>query len=239
MNDISRLKAAEDNLPPRLPLLCNGDRMTQAEFHRRYEAYPDDVKFELIGGIVYMASPLRWPHGIYHIKLAAALDRYASVTPGVEAGDNATTILGEESEPQPDLTMRILRDYGGQSQLSEGEYVVGAPELLVEVAYSSRAIDMNQKRDDYHRAGVIEYLVLCVEEQELHWFDFRAGRPLRPNRQGVWRSKVFPGLWLDGPAVLARDSARVMAAVQRGLASRGHAAFVKRLQAAHRRQAGG
>ncbi len=215
MNDISRLKAAEDNLPPRLPLLCNGDRMTQAEFHRRYEAYPDDVKFELIGGIVYMASPLRWPHGIYHIKLAAALDRYASVTPGVEAGDNATTILGEESEPQPDLTMRILRDYGGQSQLSEGEYVVGAPELLVEVAYSSRAIDMNQKRDDYHR------------------------RPLRPNRQGVWRSKVFPGLWLDGPAVLARDSARVMAAVQRGLASRGHAAFVKRLQAAHRRQAGG
>ena len=46
-----------------LPPLHNGDRLTQAEFHRRYEAYPEDVKFELVGGIVYMTSPLRRPHG--------------------------------------------------------------------------------------------------------------------------------------------------------------------------------
>ena len=78
--------------------------------------------------------------------------------------------------------------------------------------------------------------MLCVAEQDLHWFDFRVGQPLCPNRQGVWRSKVFPGLWLDGPALLARDSARIIAAVQRGLASREHAAFVKRLEAAHRRR---
>src|SRR5262245_37865860 len=84
-----------------LPLLENGDRMKQAEFHRRYEAYPEDVKFELIGGIVYMASPLRWPHANYHPKLGFALELYATGTLGVEVGDNATTILGEESEPQP------------------------------------------------------------------------------------------------------------------------------------------
>ena len=35
-----------------LPLLCNGDRLTQPEFHRRYLTYPDDAHFELIGGIV-------------------------------------------------------------------------------------------------------------------------------------------------------------------------------------------
>jgi hypothetical protein len=52
-----------------LPPLHNGDHMSQAEFHRRYEAYPDDVKIELIGGIVYVASPLKRPHGTSDFEL--------------------------------------------------------------------------------------------------------------------------------------------------------------------------
>ena len=44
------------------PLLRDGDRLTQKEFHRRYEAYPDDTKFELIGGVVYIASPSKRSH---------------------------------------------------------------------------------------------------------------------------------------------------------------------------------
>jgi hypothetical protein len=31
-----------------VPLLENGDRMKQPEFHRRYEQYPDPVKSERI-----------------------------------------------------------------------------------------------------------------------------------------------------------------------------------------------
>ncbi|HJT79364.1 MAG TPA: Uma2 family endonuclease [Gemmataceae bacterium] len=236
MNEVSRIKLVEKKLPPGSPPLRHGQRLTQAEFHRRYEAYPNDVKFELIGGIVYLAPPVPWSHGQYTVELGAAFSLYDASTPGVEAGSNATVILGKESEPQPDQALRILPEYGGQSRLNEGEYVEGAPELLAEVAYNSRDLDLNQKRDDYQRAGVVEYLVLCVAEQALHWFDFRAGGPLRPNSRGVWRSKIFPGLWLDGPALLARDSARLIAGVQRGLASREHAAFIKRLQAAHRRR---
>src|SRR5437773_8207990 len=91
-----------------VPPLYTGDRLTQAEFHRRYEAYPEDVKFELIGGVVYMASPLRRPHGRYSIHLETVLGIYEASTPGIEGLDNATTILGEFSEPQPDLTLRIL-----------------------------------------------------------------------------------------------------------------------------------
>ena len=220
-----------------VPLLCNGDRMTQAEFHRRYEAYPDDIRFELIGGIVYMASPLRRPHGSYHVTLSLALALYAGETPGVEAGDNATMILGEESEPQPDLALRILPEWGGQSRENEDEYVEGAPELVAEIAYSSRAIDLHQKRQDYERAGVVEYLVLSIEERGLHWFDFRAHRQLRPGREGVYRSRVFPGLWLDPQALAERNSPRIVEVIQKGLASREHVAFVKRLEAERRRRA--
>jgi hypothetical protein len=212
-----------------LPPLREGDRLKQPEFHRRYEQYPEDVKFELIGGVVHMPSPLKMPHGTYHFKLGLVLALYEAATPGIQGADNTTAILGEESEPQPDLMLRLLKECGGQSGPNEKEYLVGAPELVAEVAHSSRAIDMGRKRRDYLEAGVQEYLVLCVEEQQLHWFHFPSRRKLKPDKNGVWKSRVFPGLWLDGPALLARDSARLMAAVQRGLATPEHAEFARRL----------
>jgi Uma2 family endonuclease len=226
-------------LPPGsedLPPLENGARLKQAEFHRRYEAYPEDVKFELIGGTVYMASPVSQPHGSYHAKLGLAFGLYAMATPGIEVLDNATTILGADSEPQPDLELRILREYGGQSRINKKQYVVGAPELLAEVAFSTQSIDMHQKKDDYEQAGVREYLVLCIRDQELHWFNFASRRSIRPNRQGILRSHIFPGLWVDGPALLARDAQRVAGVVQQGIRSPDHTEFVDRLAAARRRR---
>ena len=154
----------------------------------------------------------------------------------VEAADNATVILGEAGEPQPDLLLRVLTEHGGRSGVTEDDYCQGPPELLAEIAHSSRSLDMNQKRDDYRQAGVLEYLVLCVEERELHWFHFPSGRPIRADRQGIARSRVFPGLWIDVPALLERDSPRLIAAVQQGLATRAHAAFVRRLEKARKRR---
>jgi len=223
-------------LPPGIAALHNGDRLTQAAFHRSYEAYPEDVKFELIQGTVYMASPLRRAHARWHVQLSRILERYESKTPGVELLDNATTILGEESEPQPDLALRVLSDYGGQSRESADDYVEGPPELIVEVAHSTRAIDLYQKRQDYQQGGVREYLVLCVEEPELIWFRFRPAGRVRPDSAGVYRSRTFPGLWFDCPALLAGKRNRVLAILRRGLASHEHTAFVQRLQARHKKR---
>jgi Uma2 family endonuclease len=209
--------------------------MSQAEFHRRYQLCDEDEKFELVGGIVYMASPLQVPHSDYTEEIGFALGLYRRATPGVHVLQNATAILGEESEPQPDLGMRILPEFGGRSRTNAEHYVEGPPELLVEVAHSTRALAMHGKRDDYRRAGVIEYLVVCVEEQEAHWFDFPGGRPLRPDRQGITRSRVFPGFWLDTAAVIRLDSAQARAVVEQGIASPAHAAFVRKLERQHRR----
>ena len=205
------MKPAPQSASPDLPVppLHHGDRLTQKEFHRRYEAYPEDVKAELIGGVVYMASPLAEPHGESHPNLSGVLWMYKNATPGVRLLDNATTILSEDAEPQPDLSLRVLHEYGGQSQVNAQRYVEGAPELICEVSDSSEAIDKGGKRNDYQQAGVLEYLVVCLREQELHWFDFRAGGELRPTRQGIYRSRVFPGLWIDGPALLAGNGPRL------------------------------
>ena len=222
-----------------VPPLYNGDRLTQKEFHRRYEAYPEDVKFELIGGTVYMASPLGLDHGSYHPELSGAFWIYRAATPGTELLDNATTILGEESEPQPDLVLRILPEWGGRSRnfkIKSKQYVKGPPELLAEISHSTRALDLHQKWQDYRRAGVLEYVVWCIEEAELHWFDFRAGRRINPDAAGVFRSQVFPGLWVDSRALAARDAARLIEIVQRGLASPAHAAFVKKLAARRKKK---
>jgi Uma2 family endonuclease len=234
MSIVFRTRQDDKTEPP--PPLQNGDRLTQPEFHRRYKAYPEDVKFELVGGIVYMATPLRREHGLHHTQLNGLFWLYHVDTPGVEALDNATTILGEESEPQPDLALRILPEAGGSSRQTRDRYVKGPPELLAEISWSTRAIDMHQKREDYERAGVCEYLVVCIEERELYWFDFRSHASVTPDTRGIYRSGIFPGLWIDGPALLDLQPRPLIRALRRGLASPEHATFVKRLQSARRKR---
>jgi Uma2 family endonuclease len=208
----------------------NGDRLTQPKFHRLYEATPPEVKAELIGGIVYITGPKSLRHGEPHASFAAILGNYEAATPGVEAGLGATVILGEESEPEPDLYLRLLPQYGGMTRVNEDEYLVGPPELVIEIAHSSVAIDLHAKRLDYEKAGVLEYLVLCVAEGELRPFDLKTGRELTIEDDGVFRSKVFPGLWIDAAAILSGDTRRLLSVLQKGLKSTGHAAFVKELE---------
>jgi hypothetical protein len=100
-----------------------------------------------------------------------------------------------------------------------------------EVAHSTRSIGMHQKWRDYRRAGVREYVVLCVEEAAIHWFRFKPDGKLVPDDIGIFRSVVFPGLWLDSAAVLAHDHARAARTLRKGLKSPEHAAFVRALRA--------
>lgn len=216
-----------------IPPLEPGDHLDQKTFHERYEAMPKNVRAELIEGVVYMPSPLKHPHGGVHIELGTWLTRYKAHTPGVDVLDNATMILDEANEPQPDAALRLLPEYGGQSRENEEEYIVGAPELAAEVALSSVAIDLHAKRRAYERAGVREYVVVVLREQRVAWFVRRgaAFAPLEPGPDGILRSEFFGGLWLDPAALLRRDTLRVEEVLQQGLASPDHKAFLN----AHRR----
>ncbi len=213
-----------------LPPLENGDHLDQKTFHARYEAMPEDTRAELIGGIVYMSSPLKRPHGKMHMRTSHWLQEYEDATPGTEGFDNATSILGEESEPQPDLCLLITPNKLGQTR-DENEYIVGAPELIVEIASSTESIDLHRKRRDYQEAGVREYVVVALRQARVFWFILRNSQfeELAPGHDGIFRSEVFPGLWLDPAALLRRDAACIREVLQQGLATPGHAAFVSRL----------
>lgn len=225
-------------LPTREDLpLENGDRMTQQEFHAAYLQAPAGLKAELIGGIVYVASPLAHRHARAHPPLSTAFYYYEMVTPGTECGDNGTVLLGEDSEPQPDLYLMLLPEVGGQAHVNARGFVRGAPELVAEIALSSRSIDLHGKRKDYQRYGVKEYLVYSIRDGRLRWFDLARDEELQGDADGVLRLRTFPGLWLSAEAVAHRDGARLLTTLQQGIASTEHAAFVAEL--ARRRAANG
>src|SRR5438045_9540136 len=100
-----------------VPPLENGDRLTRAEFERRYNAMPGVQKAELIEGIVHMPSPVRTKrHGRPQVILIAWLGYYLAKTPGLdEFGDNSTVRLDMDNEPQPDLYLNLRKHAGGQA----------------------------------------------------------------------------------------------------------------------------
>src|SRR5260370_10407939 len=102
--------AIEESVPP----LGAGDKLTRAEFLRRWEAHPEIKNAELIGGIVYMASPVSVEHGDMDGDVGTWLGTYKAATPGTASGHNTTSFLLEDM-PQPDLNLRILPEFGGSS----------------------------------------------------------------------------------------------------------------------------
>jgi len=147
-------------------------------------------------------------------------------------GNNPTVRLDLDNEPQPNAVRLIDEVFGGQSSLSKDSYIEGAPELLVEVAASSAANDLYDKKTVFRRNGVKEYLVWQVLEGKLDWFVLREGEyvSLEPDEAGVICSEVFPGLWLAVPSLLTGEMAKVLEVVQEGLNSAEHAAFLEQLR---------
>jgi Putative restriction endonuclease len=210
--------------------LVEGQRLDQPTFHARYEAMPPGIRAELINGVVLMPSPVGPPHGRANALTLMWLGFYEGNTPGVEALLDTSTVLGLKSEPQPDAQLRILQEYGGRTQ-ADRRFVHGVPELLIEVAHATRYADLGPKFDDYERVGVLEYVVRAIEPDEFYWFVLRHGRfvDLPPGPDGIYRSEIFPGLWLDPVALLAGDLRKLQAVVGFGCATPEHAEFVARL----------
>jgi hypothetical protein len=219
---------------PPVPPLRHGDRLTRDEFERRYDAMPHVKKAELINGVVHMPSPVRFDHhGRPNHLLGGWLFLYEVATPGVLGGVNVSVRLDLGNEPQPDSILCIDPARGGQMRISADDYAENGPELAGEISASSAALDFGDKLLVYQRNGVREYIIWHVPKQQVHWFVLRGGRfePLAPDAAGVFRSEVFPGLWLDAPALLRGDLAAVQACIQKGIATAEHAAFVERLRA--------
>jgi hypothetical protein len=208
------------------PLLFHaGDRLSRDEFLELWEQMPDLKFAELIDGVVYLPSPLSFAHGQWDVILHGWAFNYASRLGFIDVVANATWLM-EESAPQPDMALRIRPEYGGQSWTTEKDLAAGTPELAAEVCHSSRSYDLGPKLKLYESAGVQEYLAVLVQEHRIEWRILRAGRYqlLEPDA-GIYRSEVFPGLWLGEAAFCKQDLPGILATLEKGLQSAEFAAF--------------
>ncbi len=207
--------------PQTIPLLENGDRLNRYEFERRYAAMPyqkkGSNKAELIEGLVYMASPLRFEsHAKPHGNIIGWLWNYSIATAGITLGIEPTVRLDLDNEFQPDAVMFIP---GRGANITKDDYIEGMPELVVEIAASTVSIDLHDKKAAYRRNGLQEYVVCRTLEREIDWFSLQDGDYIRLelDEKGIIKSKVFPGLWLAIESMLLGSMADVLAVLQSGL----------------------
>jgi Uma2 family endonuclease len=238
-----------------IPPLRDGDRLTSAEYWRRYVASPEGTKAELLGGVVYLRRRVTGTHNGLAVvvppsnneghsrpqgSLNGWLFQYAAFTTGVGFSVSPSLhFLDAEQHPEPDGLLRILPSHGGATTDVDG-YIHGPPELVVEVANTSAGTDLGVKYDLYERSGVREYVVWRTEENALDWFVLRRRRyvPITPDpADGLLKGVTFPGLWLDAGAMLRNDGRTVLTTLQRGLATPEHAAFEASLVAEAPRRA--
>jgi Uma2 family endonuclease len=215
-----------------VPALEQGDHLTREEFHRRYEAMPHIKKAELIEGVVHMGSPVNFQkHGKPHFDGIAWLSNYVAYTPGTEGGDNSTLKLDLKNEPQSDAFLIIAPECGGQVRFDADGYIIGAPELINEISASSASYDLHSKLEAYRRNQVREYVVWRVLERAIDWFILDGDQYARlPCDAGIFRSRVFPGVWLDAAALIDGNLLKVLETVQQGVATDEHQQFVESLR---------
>jgi len=130
--------------------------------------------------------------------------------------------------------MYLPVELGGSASVNERGYLDGAPDFIAEIAASSASMDLHGKLRAYQKNGVREYVVWRVIDSAVDWFVLENNQfaPLAADENGVFCSRVFPGLWLNVPALLERDAERLWATLDAGMATREYHEFAAKVKAA-------
>ncbi len=216
---------------PGVPQLLNGDHLSVPEFEQRYEIFDEDRRAELIEGIVVMSPPISSDHGKANSLLDCLLNLYSAATPRTATAVNTSVRIDGTNEYQPDIMLWVESGSLAQVQKRANGILEGRPQLIVEIALSSRSYDLNEKKAVYQRNRVPEYLIWEVMDARIQWLALEEGGyvALKGRADGTHCSRIFPGLWLNFPALLSGDGRKAIRILDRGLKSAGHKAFVKQL----------
>jgi Uma2 family endonuclease len=198
----------------------NGDRMDQTTFHKLYRKADERVRAELIEGVVYLKMPTRLTRGMIQTNLLFWAKTYTSQIPTLEARSEVTTKMNAVNEPEPDLFIFVRPECGGQVSVDDEDFIVGAPELIIEIANSTMAVDLGDKKRGYEASGVLEYCVVLGLKKVAKWYVRDNGEFVEKTlSRGVLQSQTFPGLWLDTQALFKGDVPQLMGTLKQGMKS--------------------
>ena len=181
-------------------------RFTVEVYHRMIESgvFLEDDRVELLDGEIIEMSPI----GKEHAAAVKNVNRWAIESLGrkVMVGVQDPIVIGERSEPQPDVTILKYRKDSYKERLPEPEDVL----LVVEVADTSEEYDREIKLPHYAGAGIREALLVVIPSEvlELHSSPSR-GRYRRVKRfrrgQSV-RPSAFPDVEMSVEEILGPRS---------------------------------
>ncbi len=133
-----------------------------AQGHWTYEEYatlPDDGKrYEIVSGVLYMSPSPSGPHQDAALEIASYLRAHVKLTGlGLVRMAPFDVILPTGDVVQPDVLV-VLNEH--LDKVTD-KFILGAPDLVVEIASPSTAThDRHNKLDAYARAGVSEYWIV-------------------------------------------------------------------------------
>jgi Uma2 family endonuclease len=172
-------------------------RLTVHDFHRMGEVgiLPVEGRLELIEGEIIAMAPIGSRHAAIVKQLNTLFVRAAGTRSIVSVQD--PIILGEHSEPEPDLALIQPRDDFYALALPRADEVL----LIVEVADTTLRYDREIKIPLYARHGLPEVWLIDVEGRTLTVFErpadgrYRNERRVRPS--GALAPKALPGVEMD------------------------------------------
>jgi Uma2 family endonuclease len=168
-------------------------RMTEEEFERW--ALAERVRAEWVEGEVVLMSPVSYEHtDIFEwmlslMKFFAAKHKLGEV----HGSEYMSRLKGRRRLPD------IFFAATGREGLFTRNYFDGAPDLIVEiVSRDSQNRDRRDKYLEYQSNGVREYWIIDPLSQSTEFYELRDGKYVAiPEENGILRSKVFTGFWLQ------------------------------------------
>jgi len=133
-------------------------RFTVDDYYRMAEIgiLDADERVELLRGEVVVMTPIGPPHGGCVLRLNRLFGRVAAISAIV--GIQTSIVIGDHSEPQPDLVLARPRpDFYSESHPRPADVL-----LLVEVADTSLEKDRQVKLPLYAEAGIVEVWIVDV-----------------------------------------------------------------------------
>lgn len=135
-------------------------RLTVGDYYRLAEAGAfKGRRVELVDGEIFQMSPMGTPHKWAVVKLNQLLS--AQLTAPWAVSVQCPLRLSSVSEPEPDLAIVKLPD------ARDADFTAADTALVIEVADSSLEFDLGDKLEMYARAGVPEYWVLDLQNNEV------------------------------------------------------------------------
>jgi len=173
--------------------------------YQEYEKLPENVRLEIIDGVVYdmAASPLV-KHQVIVLKLAAMFEKFFAGKPCKPFVAPLDVVLDDINVVEPDVF--VVCD---ESKITE-KNIKGAPDLVIEVLSPSNIIkDRRTKKWLYEQHRIQEFIIISPMEEsaERYWLvDGKYGVAELFNWDESFYSRLVPELYFDLRVIFEKEN---------------------------------